>query len=57
MVTLLLVFLILLLSITAMAIGVLVRKNKQRGELRGSCGGPELNPNCCRNSHKDCEKK
>jgi hypothetical protein len=38
-----------------MSLGVIIKKKK--GELKGSCGGPELNPECCKNKNKQCDKK
>lgn len=55
--TVIIVFVILLAAMAAMAIGVILRKNKARGELKGSCGGPELNPDCCMKKKKDCSQE
>lgn len=52
--TILLSFGLILLGGTGMAIGVILRKSK--GELRGSCGGSDFNPDCCKAKQKDCHK-
>lgn len=55
MLTLILSFACFLSVIIFMSVGVIFRKKK--GELQGSCGGPELNPECCKNKNKQCDKK
>ncbi len=40
-----LVFVLLAIAMVGMAIGVIL--TGQRGELKGSCGGPDANPDCC----------
>lgn len=41
--------------IVFMSVGVIFKKKK--GELKGSCGGPELNPECCKNKNKQCAQR
>lgn len=55
--TLTLAFVLLLVAIASMAIGVMVNKDKAKGELKGSCGGPSINPDCCMNKSTDCTKE
>lgn len=52
--TIAITFFLLLLAIASMAIGVIFKKAK--GELKGSCGGPDNNPDCCMIKEKDCDK-
>ena len=54
MVTVIITFTILLVGIAGMALGVWARKDKSHGGLRGSCGGPEINPDCCMKTKNDC---
>lgn len=42
-----LVLAVLLVAFGGMAIGVIASRNGTCKELRGSCGGPDLNPDCC----------
>jgi hypothetical protein len=53
--TIVLSFFLLLAAFVGMAAGILLRKNNAGGELRGSCGGPEKNPDCCLKKQKSCE--
>lgn len=39
--------LVLFVGIVGASVGVLFSKRKDR-ELKGSCGGPDVNPNCCK---------
>lgn len=48
----LLTFVILAVAIAGMAVGVLLSKKGSNRQLRGSCGGPAVNPNCCQRSRK-----
>ncbi|MEM7589804.1 MAG: hypothetical protein AAF320_06600 [Myxococcota bacterium] len=48
---------IVLAAIAGMAIGVLLSKKGSKKQLRGSCGGPQANPNCCQRSpQKRCKQ-
>lgn len=53
--TIVLTFLLLLAAFVGMAVGILLRKNSAKGELKGSCGGPERNPQCCLKKQKSCD--
>lgn len=53
MLTTIIAFILIVIAILAMAIGVIVKRSS-KGELKGSCGGPNANPKCCQK--KDCSK-
>ncbi|MEM7495606.1 MAG: hypothetical protein AAF471_05640 [Myxococcota bacterium] len=42
-----LVLAVLIVAFGGMAIGVITSRNGKCKELQGSCGGPDLNPDCC----------
>ncbi len=47
-------FILFMVAMLGMATGLLLRKNHARGELKGSCGGPDNNPECCLRKQKAC---
>jgi len=49
-------FLVLFIGILGASVGVLFSKRKGR-ELKGSCGGPEVNPDCCKTRGETCPKE
>lgn len=51
--TFLIVFAILVVGMAGMAIGVIASGGDESKALRGSCGGPDINPDCC----KACPEK
>ncbi|MEM7402494.1 MAG: hypothetical protein AAF310_00525 [Myxococcota bacterium] len=55
MTTFLLTLAIVCAAIAGMAVGVLLSKRGSNKQLRGSCGGPDVNPNCCRRPGKHCK--
>ena len=54
--TILFTILILFIALLAMAASALLSKRDGK-ELKGSCGGPEMNPDCCLNKGKKCSQK
>lgn len=53
--TLLAASLIIVASITMLSAGLFFSKKEKSYEIKGSCGGPDINPWCCK-KNKSCKK-
>ena len=53
--TTVLTLIILSISFLFMGLGLILSKGSKKKELKGSCGGPLINPDCCLGKNKECK--